>query len=503
MAQETSRKISQWELNSSPTEEVYVPVTIGSTTYRVTQSTLLNAYVPPVLPTLTAAANTALIQAAIDLARSSYVAGRGIVDVLLPEGTFQLGASTLSETYWNYGASVAASEGCLSLRDGVRLKGAGVGKTVLEPSSPTLTAVHVVDGNNQLIEGIEVDGNWSASGAGHGIFQVTSTNNTATTVENLTIRDVYTHDVGSYGLGLENGVFTNVLVRNFRSKNTGADGIDIKNRPLPANTSKGITLENLYIENPGRRLDGQTGVDIRGIVHASNITVVGVGRTGVEMNGIRMRTYGADEGWGDRSSLTNFYVAGADPTYTVTGGVQSGSANVTISNGVVENCLTGVWMTGNGSAQADNNSVVGVVVVGSNTHGFRVETAIDHLKWVGCTAVNCGVGFRNEGQNTAIIGCSANNCTTPRSTSAGALQSEMLIEGGLQPDMAVLSYLTLGRVGLEARGNSTDIDIAILPKGTNGRVRFGTKTAAADAPSDGYVEVKTEAGATIRLMTRA
>ena len=499
MVQRTSEKISELGQATSFTEEPQIPVIFGGATYRVTQSTLLNAYMPQVSTSYSGAVNTAVIQAAIDLARASYLAGRGIVEVVLPEGNFALAASTLSETYWNYGVSVAASEGCLSLRDGVRLRGAGVGKTVLLPASPTLSAIHVVDGNNQTVRDIEVNGGWTSTGAGHGILQVTATNNTATTVENLTIEDFYAHDVGSYGIGLENGVFTNVLIRNFRTRNTGADGIDIKNRPLPANVSRGLTLENLYIENPGRRLDGQTGVDIRGIVHASNITVVGVGRTGVEMNGIRMRTYGADEGWGDRSSLTNFYVAGADPTYTVTGGVQSGSANVTISNGVVENCLTGVWMTGNGSAQADNNSVVGVVVIGSNTHGFRVETAIDHLKWIGCTAVSCGVGFRNEGQNTCIIGCSAPGSTTPRSTSAGALQSEMLIEGGLQVDMLATVFLTTGRVGLEARGTSADIDIAISPKGA-GLVRVGTHTLKGAEAFTGYITIKDSGGVSRKVM---
>lgn len=449
--------------------------------------------------TATANANTASLQAAIDAARA---AGSGVVMLPAVAGTFWLGASTLAETYWNYGVPVLASEGCISMRDGVTLRGRGVGKTILKPSSPTLDVIHVVDGNNQTIDDIEIDGGWTAAGAGHGILQVTSANNTATTVENLTIRNYYGHDLGSYGIGIENGVFTNVLVENFRTKNTGADGIDVKNRPLPANASRGIVLRGLYIENPGRRLDGQTGVDVRGICEASGITVVGVGRAGVEMNGIRFRTYGVDEGWGDRSSLTNFYVKGGDPSFNVSGGLQSGSANVAIGVGVIEDCANGVWLTGNGTAQADNNTLNGVIVINATTRGFYVETAIDHTKWIGCIAVSCLLGFRNEGQNTAIIGCSAPGSTTPRSTSAGALQTEVLIEGNLQQDSLSMTYLTAGRVALEARGASAVIDIALVPKG-GGVLRMGTWTANADAPVNGYLTIRDEAGNVRKLATIA
>lgn len=458
------------------------------------------AVMPPVSPgTANAARNTAAIQKAIDAARAAFLAGNGKpVAVELPSMRIPLGPSTSSEIFWNFGVQVPATAGCLIMRDGVELLGQGIGKTVLAPSSPSLDAVYIVDGTAQRLHDFEVDGGWTAAGAGHALLQVTSADAPLTLVENLQVERVYCHDVGSYGLGMENGIFVNCLVQAFRAARTGADGIDIKNRPLPANYSRGIFINDIYIDSPGRRLDGQAGVDVRGVCELSQIVCVGIGRAAVQMDAIRFRTYGANEGWGDRSSLTNFYVKAADPTFNVSG-IALGSANVAVANGVLEDCLTSVWVSGNGTAQADNSSVSQVVAIGSTTRGFYVETSCDRVSFSQCVAVSCGIGFRNEGQGTTIQSCSAFNCTTPRSTSAGAIQSEMILEGNLWPDLLALTYLTAGRVSLEARGVTADIDIALAPKG-NGRLRFGAYTAVITPVYSGTIEIKDSGGVARKLM---
>jgi len=147
-----------------------------------------------------ASVNTVAIQAAIDAAHAAYLAKSGVVEVLLPEGEIWVKASVLAETYWNYGVQVLASDGCLSMRDGVLLRGQGIGKTILRPVSPTLDVIHLVDGTNLTLDGIEINGGWTASGAGHGILQVTSANTPLTAVDNLAIRNYYGHDLGSYAL---------------------------------------------------------------------------------------------------------------------------------------------------------------------------------------------------------------------------------------------------------------------------------------------------------------
>lgn len=446
-----------------------------------------------------AARNTANIQKAIDAARAAFLAGNGKpVAVQLPDMRIPLGPSTSSEIFWNFGVQVPATAGCLIMRDGVELFGQGIGKTQLVPTSPSLDVLYLVDGTNQNVHDLEVDGGWTGSGAGHALLQVTSADAPLTLVENLQVRRVFAHDVGSYGLGLENGIFVNCTVEGFRTRNTGADGIDIKNRPLPANYSRGIFLRSIYIESPGLRLDGQTGVDVRGLCELSQIVCIGIGRSGVQMDGIRFRTYGANEGWGDRSSVNGFYVKATDPSFNATG-VSLGSANVAVAEGVTEDCLNGVWVTGNGTAQADNSSVSQVVAIGAATRGFYVETSCDRVSFSQCVAVSCGIGIRNEGQGTTIQGCSAFNCTTPRSTSGGAIQSEMILEGNLWPDLLALTYITAGRVSLEARGATADIDIALAPKG-NGRLRMGTYTAGTTPTYSGTIAVKDSAGNARLLM---
>ena len=451
---------------------------------------------------VTAAANTAAFQAAIDVARAAYLAGTSTPDVVLPQGTYYLGASTLAETYWNYGVQVLATDGCISMRDGVRLRGAGIGRTILKPLSPTLDVIHIVDGSNQTISDLEIDGGWTAAGAGHGILQVTSANDTSTAVQNLKIENYYCHDVGSYGIGIENGVFTNVIVRNFRTKNTGADGIDVKNRPFPTNDGKGIVLENLYIENPGRRLDGQTGVDLRGIVLATNITVIGVGRAAVSMTGIRFRTGGTDEGLGELSSVTNFYVRG-DNTQTSLG-VDIGGPDNNLTGGVVDSCRQGVTIGGNATATAQRNNVTGVTVLSALAEAFYTyAAATNHNKFEGCNAYNSLYGFSVDGSGTQIVGCKAINCTTQHRVSGSAIQSEMLSGNNFEVDFVSTYSVATGRVNIEARGQSTNIDISLNPKG-NGLLRFGSfsgvgVSSAGSTGAWGYVSFKDDGGTTRRM----
>lgn len=56
-----------------------------------------------------------------------------------------------------------------------------------------------------------------------------------------------------------------------------------------------------------------------------------------------------------------------------------------------------------------------------------------------------------------------------------------------------------GSVALAAQGTDANLDIRLLPKGTTGRVRFGTFTVNADAPVTGYIEVR-DAGGNIRKL---
>jgi len=54
-------------------------------------------------------------------------------------------------------------------------------------------------------------------------------------------------------------------------------------------------------------------------------------------------------------------------------------------------------------------------------------------------------------------------------------------------------------VTLQAQGADSSVDLALIPKGTAGRVRFGAFTAQASATIAGYVEIRDAAGALRRL----
>lgn len=74
----------------------------------------------------------------------------------------------------------------------------------------------------------------------------------------------------------------------------------------------------------------------------------------------------------------------------------------------------------------------------------------------------------------------------------------------VQPNAAAVNYLRVGGavtgapVQIAARGSDANIDLELQTQGT-GLVRFGTRTASADAPVTGYIEIKDSAGTVRRL----
>lgn len=444
-----------------------------------------------------AVANTALIQAAIDAAYAAYVAGAGVTEVRLPDGDISLGRSTSTETFYQYGVAVPATDGCIIMRNGVRLVGGGAGSTILKPTSPAYSAILLVDGTDSTIGDIGIDGSWSSGlGNGMGICNLSSNSSAAVAVpvSNLTIRNVSVQNVGSYGLGIENGDFTNVCVENFRAFNTGADGIDVKNRPFPPNDSKGIRFSKIYIRKFGQRLSDQAGIDVRGICHLEDITVIVEGALAVAPCAVRFRPYGFDEGVGNRSSMVNFYIRDVTGIASAVG-IEVGCQDIRVASGTIENCYYGYYAAN--AAGADRNSCIGVTISGAFV-GFYAGTNATFTEFSCCNAVGCTTGFQNRGVSTTYTACGFSSCATGKDSTATPLLTE--IEVGNQFGTSALSLVTsTGDVpALEARGTGSNVDIWIKPKGT-GRVKFGTRTASADAPVTGYIEI-IDAGGTLRRL---
>lgn len=440
--------------------------------------------------------DTDAIQAAID---AVHAAGGGIV--FMPRGIYYLEASTLNLDLWNDGVIFNSNTACLVLRDNVRLLGEGTGCVTLQSFDTGYTTIYVADGNNIEMSGFKIDSLFAGTGGGHGVFFLNSTDNPDTPVDNIKITNLHIHNVGSYGIGLQNGIYTNTCLDNLDIRNTGADGIDFKNRST-SSINKGNFLSNIYIKTIGQRLTGSAGIDCRGVCHLTNIVIDDLGKAAFGLAGIRFRTSGLSvsgnpDDWARRSTLTGFYVKSNDPTNTGTVGISSGSSEVTISNGKVEDCYNGVQITGNADGDAERNCISQVIVENSDNRAFQHAIGCVNVRYVGCVAIDSAVGFRNEGNNAVYIGCTGVNCTTNISAAAAAVDTQMTIGCDFSGDF--LSFFnTAGNINVQAVGGSTDIDITLSPKGT-GVVRMGTYTASSDAPVSGYITIKDHGGVTRKL----
>lgn len=420
--------------------------------------------------------DVAAIQAAIDAA---YAAGGGTV--YLPAGVYSVGPSQLNEIVYSGTVGVlAGARGCLVSRAGVNLFGDGIQLTQIKPTSASLTAVLMLDIRNLEYRGFTVDSGWVSADAGHGFFTQLAASGVDPDVINVTFRDIEVRNVGSYGIGLQDGDMSNVRIINYKAFNTGGDGIDFKAEG-PTGINEAVIVENAYVENFGQRVAGSAGVDVRGRVRLDNVTVKGVGSAAGATVGIRFRTGGVPDG--RYSSLVNFYVEGND-TNT---GVLIGSPDVVVANGVVQDCDTGVELN------AAETSLSNATVISCPTWGVRISSGGAGRKVMGCTAVSCGTGFRDEGTYSVLVGNSAPSSTTSFSSSAGAAPTQSLVGNIFATEWLRQVSVGAGILDLQAIGDAVDIDLRLSPKGA-GRVRFGAHTANADAPISGYITIEDSAG---------
>ncbi len=447
--------------------------------------------------------DTAAIQAAIE-----FVSVSGGGAVYLPEGNYLVGTSSLNETFSNFGVPVPASDCAVVLRKGVSLVGAGRARCKISTSLTTKIIIAMVAPEGNMLTGFELAGayNMGSPGAGHGVFVLATAGDADVSCKNLLFRDLYIHNVASYGIGLQNGNPQSVRIESVDIENTGADGLDLKARSDSATEPSGNFVANVRVRNHGLRTDGAAGVDIRGLWHASGVTVTDYGSNpALSYVGIRFRTKppatDAYNRAAARSSLTGFYIRAGD--YAGGGtvdGVVSGSDDVHISDGVVQGCTNGVLLNGNANGNASRNVVTGVTAVDSRLYGFQVAPGCSNSLLVSCVSVSSATaGFRNAGAGTMLSGCRASGETTPKSTATASAADEITTGCDFGPEFGIAMYsAATGRVNLDAKGPSANIDIALGPKGA-GLVRFGSHSVSADAAITGYVTIKDAAGTQRKL----
>jgi hypothetical protein len=445
--------------------------------------------------------STPAIQRGID-----YLYALGGGQLRLPRGTYKIEASTLSEVYDNDGSPVPASDCGVVLRAGVSLVGDHNRKVTFN-SNPLLIIIAIVDPRDCTITGIKIDGQWipPASGAGHGMFVLSTAGGADSTCDNLQIKNITVRNVPSYGIGLQAGIPTNCTLEDIFIQNTGADGVDLKARS-DSGEPAGNCISNVLVKNHGLRADGCAGVDIRGIWLASKISVLDFGGAPAKTYlGVRFRTKPSPtevyNRAAARSVLQGFYVRpvlGAAAASII--GVYSGSDDVSISDGTTDDCSNGVLLEGNANGSPLRNKVAAVPAINSRVYGFRTVVGSNDAVFTGCNSVGAQVaGFRNEADRTKYVGCSSTGDAVPlsNSTASGASAVQIACQFGGDSNISVYQAAS-GRVAVAAVGSSTDIDLALIPKGT-GLIRMGAHTANADAAITGYILIKDQGGVTRKL----
>jgi hypothetical protein len=149
--------------------------------------------------------------------------------------------------------------------NGINLTGEGRYLTVLKLKNGLND--HVISiatgATNCTISSLTIDQNRANNTGGHGIR--------IGGVDGLRIKDVKIMECAGYGIGMQVGTNTDVLIDDFELVGINADGMDIKDFNL---ANEQITLSNGLIDDFGFTSTTAAGFDIRGPAIVSNIHVV-------------------------------------------------------------------------------------------------------------------------------------------------------------------------------------------------------------------------------------
>jgi len=241
--------------------------------------------------------------------------GGGVIN-MPPRSQFQFSTSETFE-YWGT-TGMTTRTACLVLPSRISLVGAGRTTTKLFSNIIGVSAgiVAPLDPQFQKIGGFEVQGAGASNNATHGVVTNPSTSFDHV-MEDVEFFDLYIHHVGSYGLAncLQS---KGVRVHNVKTRMTGADGIDWKqgSSALSSFASEPTDFRKIDINSFGQRAGAgsPSGIGFRGPVRVDGITVRGVpsGLPGIQfVAGIV--TPGDIRLSASHSSITNYYVEGADP----------------------------------------------------------------------------------------------------------------------------------------------------------------------------------------------
>ena len=161
------------------------------------------------------------------------------------------------------------------------------------------------------------------------------------------------------------------------------------------------------------------------------------------------------------------------------------------------NANFGISAAGNGNVRLMTSGT-------SQTEQLRVSHTASAVNYVQVTgaATTATPAITAQGSDTNIsIYMSSKGTGAVRffTNGAGSEQFRVLHTAGTIVNYAAATGSATGAAPtFTVAGTDTNIDLALTPKGT-GLVRFGTRTASADAAITGYIEIKDSAGTTRRL----
>lgn len=329
----------------------------------------------------------AAIQDAID---DAGVSG-GVV--YFPKGTYLLDSEH----------PTVADQALVCTYDNVFLKGDGRGVSILKMGDDLVLSMYDVEGvTGGGVSGLEFDGNRANNTNGHSI-------RAGGDVSDFLIKDVYIHDSGGYGIGLQFGNIVGVTIQNALIEDTGLDGVDVKNA---SNGNKENKIDNVTVRRAGLRTNvtDQACIDLRGQWVVSNIHCEGF--SGNCTTGIRFRhgeTTDSTGYGGHTSSLNNFYINAASTSGTV--GVEVNAQKCQVSNGYVTDCGTGFFVS-----QQENVLTNCIATDGGDGFMFLnagLPTEADRCIATGCIArSNTGFGFYVESDNVQLNGIVARGNST-------------------------------------------------------------------------------------------
>ncbi|MBB2973939.1 hypothetical protein [Mesorhizobium sp. RMAD-H1] len=324
---------------------------------------------------------------------------------------------------------------------------------------------------------------------------------------NTTFERLNLGNVSSYAIGLENGDIINTNLRDIHIYNTGADGIDSKQRG-PSQRNDGLYFSGILVENFGLRLTGSAGIDCHGRAFLDDVIARNFGAPGMVMEGFRLRTmsppnpsalYVGFEGEQARgSTISNFVCEGNGMGGCVA--IAVGSPDCVVTNGMVRNVKNGVSFQGNTSGTAERYKVSNVTAVDCTEYGVVNGVGVNGGTMENVTTISCGVaGIRNVAENTRLINCNDYGSTTGKSTSSGAASTEITIACNFGGEIGITQTSPVaGRIDSVPVGPSANIEHRLWGKGT-GPVGFGSPVRFPSYTTTTLPSASTYNGCTVRV----